>query len=261
VKGAERTIEFREREFKGSRLRCLLLTSQSEAEVAHFLTSLVAPHASVSTEDRWSPRGFLEPEEARLGETSGLLPEDARDALTTWWLAKPGRANTPNWDLAATCRIDDRSGLVLVEAKAHENELADDRCGATDQENSEQIEKALAEATAGWNSLLPGFNLSAHSHYQLRNRFAFAWKMAFMGIPVILIYLGFLEAREMQSANRIVFTSHAQWRSCVLERSKDTIPQAVWDKTFDVNGTPLTVLIRSAIVGIDARPINDGVRT
>lgn len=257
----EHTITFRKREFKGSRLRCLLLTSQAATEVANFLTSLVAPHASVSPTDHWAPGGFLEPDEAKLEEMSEFLPEENPDELARWWLAKPGRANTPNWDLVSTCRINDRRGLILVEAKAHEDELADDRCGATDQENFRQIENAIGEATVAWNAIMPGFALSVNSHYQLSNRFAFGWKLASMHTPVILVYLGFLNAHEMKRKNRGFLENHAQWRSCVLEGSKGMIPEAAWDKTFDVEGTPLTVLIRSAIVGIDARSANDRAKS
>jgi hypothetical protein len=119
--GAERTITFREREFKGSRLRCLLLTNNAPKDVAVFLNSLVVPHAVVTPgDDHWAPRGFLEPHEAKLGETPGFLADANRATLTRWWLSQAGRANTPNWDLVSTCRIENRRGLILVEAKAHE---------------------------------------------------------------------------------------------------------------------------------------------
>lgn len=255
---AERTRTFREREFKGSRLRCLLLTNDSPNRVATFLNSLVAPHAQVSVEDRWAPRGFLQPDEAKLGETAGFVSEAGRAALTNWWLARSGRANTPNWDLVSTCRIHDRDGLVLVEAKAHEGELSDDRCGAS-PENLKQIEKALAEASIAWNVLASGVALSTSSHFQLSNRFAFAWKLATMGIPVMLIYLGFLDAHEMDEGGRVPLRNHAQWRRRVLARSKGIVPEDVWERTFDVNGTPLTVAIRSAMVGICAGRVSDGV--
>jgi hypothetical protein len=247
------SITFREREFKGSRLRCLLLTTDAQAGVADFLNSLVAPHAAVTAQHHWAPRGLREPSEARLGETPSFLTKADRDELTCWWLAEPARANTPNWDLVSTCRINDRSGLVLVEAKAHEDEFADDRCGATNPLNIKQIENALAEAAAAWNGLTPGFALSATSHYQLSNRFAFAWKLAAMRVPVVLVYLGFLRAHEMQQDNRVLLSSAAKWRDRVLTESAGTVPSAAWDRTFDVDGTPLTVLIRSAVVGIDAR--------
>ena len=70
---AERTITFREREFKGSRLRCLLLTSQSATDVSRFLTSLVAPHAQVPIDARWAPRGFLAPDDAYSGDCDRLF--------------------------------------------------------------------------------------------------------------------------------------------------------------------------------------------
>jgi hypothetical protein len=255
---AEGAITFREREFRGSRLRCLLLTNSASKDIAVFLNSLVTPHALVTTEDHWAPRGFLEPDEAKLGETPGFLSEADRAVLNRWWLAQRGRANTPNWDLVSTCQIKDRRGLILAEAKAHEAELSDDQSGATNPENSKQIDNALAEATVAWNALASGFALSANSHYQLSNRFAFAWKLAKMGTPVVLLYLGFLEAQEMEGRSRILFKDHAQWRRCLMARSKGTIPEDAWDRTFDVDGTPLTILIGSAVVGIYARSASDG---
>ncbi len=99
VMPAEDTITLRKREFRGSRLRCLLLTNNAPDYVADFLNSLIAPHALVTPEDRWAPRGFLNPDEAKLGETSGFLCDSDRAEITRWWLALPGRANTPNWDL------------------------------------------------------------------------------------------------------------------------------------------------------------------
>ncbi|HXS19814.1 MAG TPA: hypothetical protein VN735_01220 [Steroidobacteraceae bacterium] len=254
----KRTITFRAREFKGSRLRCLLLTSQVAPDVSTFLTLLVAPHASVPIDGRWAPRGFLEPDEAKLGESPGFLPEADRDTLTRWWLARSSRANTPNWDIVSTCRIGDRAGLILVEAKAHQGEFADDRCGATNEDNYRQIEGALLQAETAWNTMIPGFALSAGSHYQLGNRFAFAWKLATMGTPVVLVYLGFLNAGEMERGNRVLLRDHARWRDFVLQTSKDTVPPEVWDRTFNVNGTALTVLIRSAVVEIDARSVSGG---
>src|SRR5262249_30861440 len=151
--------------------------------------------------DRWAPGGFTKPDEAKLGESAGFLSETNRNLLTCWWLAKPGRANTPNWDLVSSGRMGERPGLILVEAKADDGELANDRCGATNQANFEQIENALAEATKAWNALAPGFCLAANRYYQLSNRFAFAWKLAAMGVPTILVYLGFLNAKELRSSD------------------------------------------------------------
>ncbi|MBI1212966.1 MAG: hypothetical protein GC190_16005 [Alphaproteobacteria bacterium] len=255
---AERTIKFREREFKGSRLRCLLLTSAARSEVAAFLNSLVAPHARVTAAEHWMPRGFLEPDEAKLGETPGFLSDQDRATLTGWWLKQPGGANTPNWDLVSTCSVETRPGLVLVEAKAHEGEFSDDRCGASSP-NRQQIEAALAEASAAWNELMPGFSLSADSHYQLSNRLAFSWKLASMGIPIVVVYLGFLDAHEMDDGRRTLLRNHMQWHRCVVAQSKDTIPEHAWDRTFDVGGTPLTIAIRSAVVDVHTQSASSRV--
>ena len=212
------TVTFREREFKGSRLRCLLLTSQTHERAAEFISSLVAGHASVTPHDRWAPCGFIQPEEAKLGETPGfILNAEKREALTSWWLAIPGRANTPNWDIVSTCTVNNKPGLILVEAKAHEGEFAEDCCEASNPQNMAQIGQALAEASNAWNQLTPGFSFNANAHYQLSNRFAFAWKLAAMGIPVVLVYLGFLNAEEMGVRGRVLLANHEHWRNRVVE--------------------------------------------
>lgn len=245
------SISFARRDLKGSRLRCLLTTQQDEVAVAEFLSSLVAPHATVeSGAHRWAPRGLRDPGEAKLGETAGFLNDAQRQTITNWWLEQSGTANTPNWDLLSQCDIDGGNGLILVEAKAHEGELGNDRSGATGA-NAIRIRAALQEATDGWNQLLPGFSLSFDSHFQLSNRFAFAWKLAEMGIPVVLVYLGFLETREMDDGRRTILHTSEQWQDCVLRKSRKHVPEEAWNSTFDVNGTPVTVLIRCATVSVD----------
>jgi hypothetical protein len=243
-----KTISFRLREFKGSRLRCLMVTHRPAPTVSAFFTAITGGAAVVASEDQWAPQGFLNPDEARFAETVGYLDDAQRQSLTIWWLASPRRANTPNWDLVSTAQINGQKGLILLETKAHAGEFADDRCGSSNKDNFRRIDRALNEATAAWNSLLPGFSLTANAHYQLSNRFAFTWKLASMGIPVILVYLGFLNAAEM--TGRDVFRDFAQWRECVLERSRGVIPQAAWNRSFDVGGTHLKVLLRSADVWI-----------
>ena len=65
------------------------------------------------------------------------------------------------------------------------------------------------EADHALNGVLPGWSLSRDSHYQLANRFAWAWKLADMGLPTILIYLGFLNAAEMKDQGHH-FIDHSQ---------------------------------------------------
>jgi len=255
MKPEKNSIKFARRDFKGSRLHCLLATQQNETAVAEFLTSLVAPHASVDSEKhRWAPRGFLEPDEAKLGNVTGFLTDTQRQGIVNWWLERPGTANTPNWDLLSQCNIDGRQGLILVEAKAHEGEFKTDTDSSGAGElNSTRIRDAIQEASDAWNKLLPGFALSFDSHFQLSNRFAFAWKLAQMGVPVILVYLGFLDAHEMNDGRRLLLQTSEQWQDCVVHKSRGRVPEEAWNRTFDVDGTPVTVLIRSASVVITAK--------
>ena len=247
---SDKFLSFRPREFKGSRLRCLLLSHRPRRCVAEFLTALSGGNAQVSVEDKWAPDGFLSPNEAKLGVTPGFLPKTQRTEITKWWLKNPGRANTPNWDLVSTANVGGRPGLLVVEAKSHEGEFSSDRCGATNQANFQQIKKALEQANDAWNQHVPGFALSAESYYQLSNRFAFAWKLAELNVPVVLVYLGCLNAEEM--SGRRILSSHDAWRNCVVSRAGKTIPEAVWDRRFEFNGTPVTVMIRSADVRVEA---------
>jgi hypothetical protein len=237
------TVTFRRREFKGSRLRCLMATSVARADVAAFLTALVRPHATVTSADVWQPRGFLDGDEARLGEAGAFLSAERREALTAWWLAVRKRANTPNWDIVSTCRMDGRQGLVLVEAKAHAGELHRDGKGAGNAQNDASISAAIAEANTALGGASAGWNLCADAHYQLCNRFAWAWKVASLGVPVVLVYLGFLDAEEMANG---VLRSADEWRTCVLEHTRDFVPEKVWEQQQGGGAAGFVPLIRAA---------------
>jgi hypothetical protein len=75
-------VTFQAREFKGSRLRCLVATSLPNRSVAQFLNTLVTPYAQVAASDVWQPRGFLEPEEACIGKDVEFLSPDRRELVT-----------------------------------------------------------------------------------------------------------------------------------------------------------------------------------
>lgn len=170
---------------RGSRPRCLRLTEGEPTEVASRLSKIVQPYATIDHEHHQRlPRGRSQIEEAKLGETPGFLHRGPRETVTAWWLARTGGANTPNRDIAATATIEGSEGLVLVEAKAHESELDPrGRRARGNTENHERIGATIAEASAGLNALLPGWDLTIRSHYQLANRFVWAWKVASMGCP------------------------------------------------------------------------------
>ncbi len=234
------------RDFKGSRLRCLMLTSMPRKKVARCLTDLIQPYGVVNGEkDEWMPQGFLEPDESRLDETELFLNPQERQNLADWWLAVKPRANTPNWDLVATCQVNGKVGLILLEAKAHKRELghAGKSEPTTDNgwKNHAHIGAAIEDVNTRLNTKSSGWALSRDTHYQLCNRFAWSWKLASMGIPVVLVYLGFLNADEMPAP----FPSPAAWCDAVHEYSQEIIPERVWESKVMVGDTPIFPIIRS----------------
>lgn len=237
---------------RGSRVRCLLLTEGARVDVAKRLSALAAPFATVdATQHRWLPRGLDNPREAKLGKSPELLSMDHRSTLTDWWLAVPRGANTPNWDLASTATVDKREGIILVEAKAHAAELKPEgkilRSSASDNSrmNHNRIAKRIKEANDALNSVRPGWNITVEKHYQLANRFAWSWKIASLGIPVVLVYLGFLEAEEMTDVGA-PFADADAWKRMVLIHSSGIVPHTVWTKPLQIASTPLHACIRSS---------------
>jgi hypothetical protein len=183
-------IVLHSRDLKGSRLQCLLLTNKSKQRLAAMLTGLVSPLAVTNVCGKSMPRGFLKSEEARLGATPSFLNPQRRQALINWWPAVPQYTNTPNWDLAASCKIDGKNGLILVDAMACNSELC---------------------------------------------------RLASLGVPVVLMYLGFLNSDE---APRPIATNH-QWKYAMHIYADPVVPSDAWDSQMIVNGTPFHPMIRS----------------
>jgi hypothetical protein len=228
----------------GSKPRCHLLTHGTPEQVAERLTRLIAPWGLVAATDHWMPQGFDDVKEAQLHRAPRLLKVNPYgEALKSWWLAVAGpNVVTPNWDIASTCAINGKRGLLLVEAKAHHEELKlNDRGGARNKKNLERIGEAVRAANDGLNIIQEGWNLSHKSHYQLCNRFAWSWKLATFGIPVVLVYLGFLNADEMRNP----FTDEQSWENAVRDYAGDFVPDGVWGSKLMVDDIPIYPLIRS----------------
>jgi hypothetical protein len=248
------------REQRGSRARCILLTDGPADVVAHRLSELAAPAIIDPARHHWMPRGFAHPKEAKLGDALPFLSSEHREAVTGWWLSARRGANTPNWDIASTATIDGKEGLVLVEAKAHAAELkiagkpiglkTDGKAGEGTAENHQHIGAACREASAALNGILPGWNLSVAGHYQLCNRFAWAWRIAALGVPVVLVYLGFLRAAEMHDEG-LPLADAESWQRLVRAHSAGILPATAWDQPISIGGTTFRAVIRSMEVPLD----------
>jgi hypothetical protein len=235
----------------GSKARCHLLTHGTPEQVAERLTELIAPWGVVAATDNWMPQGFEDVKEAQLHKAKDLVDVNAHgEALKSWWLAVGGPVVvTPSWDIASTCTIDGKRGLLLVEAKAHHEELKpNDHCGASNKRNYERIGEAVRVASDGLNKVHDGWNLSHESHYQLCNRFAWSWKLATLGIPVVLVYLGFLNADEMPNP----FPDGQSWDDAVRDYARDFVPESVWGSKLMLNDIPIYPLIRSKRIQLNS---------
>jgi len=70
------------------------------------------------------------------------------------------------------------------------------------------------------------------------------WKLASLGVPVVLVYLGFLNAVEMNDRGRAIESSDA-WESAVRAHARGIVPEDAWGHQLDVDGTAMVLLIRS----------------
>jgi len=200
------------------------------------------------------PQGFTVPEEAQLNQAPRLLSPELGLRLAEWWLPSGrGTATTPNFDVASTCTIDGKPGLLLIEAKAHDVELKKEEAGRNLSDDASEDRKeahktigmAIEDARKGLSLATSlQWNISRDTHYQMSNRFAWTWKLVELGMPVVLIYLGFLNATEMADRGT-PFTDHASWESLVLAHSKPLFPRAVWNQRWLVNCGALIPLIES----------------
>lgn len=197
------------------------------------------------------PRGYAAPREARLDQATPELAvaHAVRDELRDWWLQHHRGANTPNWDLVVACEIENRPGLVLFEAKANLPELKTDpkplKVNASDnsKRNHRRISAAIAEANTalrkhGWST-----NISIDSHYQLADRVAFMWKLATLGIPTVVMYLGFIGDEGIRDAGP-PFASVDDWREAFHEHAKGVIPDEMVGTRLELGAAPAWLLVR-----------------
>ncbi len=202
------------------------------------------------------PQGFTVTAEAELDKAERLLDRAHRGQLVDWWLPSNRHgARTPNFDIASTCIIDGKRGLLLIEAKAYDQELIKEAAGRHLPKDASEDRKAshptiglaIESARAGLTAATGHpWDISRDSHYQMSNRFAWSWKLTQLGIPVCLVYLGFLCADEMADKGDPVLTAEA-WTRLVLSHSASLFPPEIWDQAWTVNGVRFAPLIATAM--------------
>lgn len=202
--GVKTNLEVEDIGWKGSQQRCLLLTSNGATELQNSLIKIIGQRTVDKLKIKFTddfdyfPKGLANPREIELDKEkipiNGSI--DYCTKLNKWWLEKSAR--TPVWDLVCTAEIDGLPGVILVEAKAHNNELYKEKDKTRSEKGSanyNRIDKALKLVNTRYK-----YNLSPDTHYQLSNRIAWSIKLASLGIPVVLIYLGCINTDEMESS-------------------------------------------------------------
>src|SRR5690606_11581078 len=182
--------------------------------------------AKISIYDNWMPKSLHHDKEAELKDflKYNFNPKLASD-IVKWWLFKDAR--TPNWDLISTCTINGKRGILLVEAKAHWDELdnethgkpLDSNASGNSIKNHQKIAEAISEANTELKNKYPQINISRDNCYQLSNRIAYSLWLSNQGIPVVLVYLGFLNCDDMDYGGRNLFKNDEEWQTCYNEHA------------------------------------------
>jgi hypothetical protein len=246
------TAETRGRnDYRGSRKHVL-----DWVETPRFLedlqTMLQLDAVVIPANAKFMPSGYAAPLEARLDKSRSDFEvlRGVREELRDWWLEHRKGANTPNWDLVVECLIEGRPGLVLVEAKANWPELkTDGKPKPTDVEsrsaaNHAKIEAAINEARAGLYAAGCKVSITIDTQYQLANRVAFMWKLASLGIPTVLVYLGFTGDENISDAGE-PFRSGKDWDDAFGNYARGIVPSDIISQRLVLGSTPAWLLVCS----------------
>lgn len=225
---------------RGSSFHLLQWTRKDRTVFASSLTRLInLPNVSITSSDWWRPAGDTNPVEARTENLPDeILSLQHKTSIRNWWLKHPTGANTPNWDFIGSAMIDGQKGLVLIEAKAHKKEASFEGkllkvdASQKSKENHQHIRNAIAEASDSLSAKYPDIHISVDAHYQLANRIAYAWKFASLGIPVVLLYLGFLNDVNMSDVGE-PFGSNAERDEFIQDYTRGVFPLNLWNTAID----------------------------
>jgi len=145
--------------------------------------------ATDAAQIRWLDFPFNPTNSWKDGEWKGLdfLPADdpARLAWPEFW---PVRGNPQNWDAVARVKFGSSWEWLLVEAKAHVEELHSN-CGASEAGGRPMIRKSLARVKEKLGAESGGDWLE--NYYQYANRLTVLWHMVECGTPTRLLFIYF----------------------------------------------------------------------
>ncbi|MCJ2165598.1 MULTISPECIES: hypothetical protein [unclassified Pseudodesulfovibrio] len=210
--------------------------------------------------DTQRPQGYADSEEWTVRRFCAEHCKDRFDfaRFDAWWV--PDRYRNPQWDILSTCTIDGTPGLLLVEAKANDQELdwngkpLSPKASDQSKENHHIIGQCIEEANSALNQILPGFSISRDTHYQLSNRIATAWKLADCGLPVALLYLGFTGDAGMRTPTRQPLIDRDHWLRLMGAYLHGVMPQHFPCTTIHFGGNGNMRMLIESLSVIETSP-------
>jgi len=239
------------KELKGSK-KCMLELISSPNYYSTINSLIQGTEAIITAkDDKHFPLGLHNDKEAELKDfLAGHFTAKQGTDIRNWWLAvSTPNTRTPNWDLISTCTINGKKGILLVEAKAHKQELNGESHGKklklkpSDDSisNHGKIGLAINEAREG----IDGISISRDNCYQLSNRVAHAWWLANQGIPVVLLYLGFLNVKDMDNGKNKLLETNKDWTDCFSNHASKVGVDNIIDKWVDCGKSGFRLICKS----------------
>lgn len=145
-----------------------------------------------------------------------------------------------------------RSQGQLAGARGRRQPLAAD-ASTRAIENHERITTAIDEACCGWREIDDGVDISRDRNYQLANRLAVTWKLAQLGIPVVLLYLGFTGDTGIIDAGS-PFLDEADWQAAFDRYAGDVGAAKLFGGRHEIRETPVWLLSRGRPVSEISSP-------
>ena len=209
--------------------------------------------AQISEDDIKYPNAFTTREAELRDFLSENFDSNIANDFEDWWLGSRTRSYTTHkWDLISTCKIDDKKGILLVESKAHWDEIKTE--GKIYKQNYSQAERhyhkkicnAIDDSNYVLSELKPGVSVSPGTCYQLSSHIAHAYFLAQQGIPVVLLYLGCINASyKLKKLGLKPFRTNDEWQNCFHNAAKLIGADLLLDEKLTIGKASFTLLCES----------------
>ena len=111
--------------------------------------------------------------------------------------------------------------------------------------NQVSVENAINEANTSISKTVKDIKLSTENCYHLSSRIAEAWWLASKGIPVVLLYVGFLNDEKLSFKKHNIFTTDAEWQDLFKKHTEKVGVDKLLEKSIDCGAASFTTIVRS----------------